>query len=136
MVRVTRAGEYAIRGMIRLAKANGEKRVLIANIAKEEGMSKAFLAKQFQRLARAKIVDSTRGAQGGIALARPAAEINLRDIVEAVEGPVELNRCLARKNRCKNAPSCPLADVWREAQEGMLAVLEKTTLAQVMGHKN
>jgi len=131
MVRLTRAGEYAIRGMIRLAKNGGEGLVLIADVAKAEGVSKSFLAKQFQRLVKAGLLESSRGASGGVALARPAAQITLRDIVEAVEGPVELNRCLAANDRCKNADACPLSPVWREAQERMLEVLSRVTLAYV-----
>ena len=137
MFRVTRAGEYAIRGMIRLARGNGsDDLVLISDIAEEEGVSKSFLAKQFQRLVKAGLLESSRGASGGVGLARPAGEITLRDIVEAVEGPVELNQCLSAKDRCKNAPNCPLSPVWREAQERMLDVLSRVTLAQVTGKKS
>ena len=75
MVRVTRAGEYAIRGMIRLARDGGEGLALIADIAASEGVSKSFLAKQFQRLVKAGLVESSRGAAGGVALARPAEQI-------------------------------------------------------------
>ena len=136
MVRLTRAGECAIRGMVRLAKMNGgDGLALIADIAREEGVSKAFLAKQFQRLVRAKLVESSRGASGGVALARPASEITLRDIVEAVEGRIELNECLSAAERCKNAETCALSAIWREAQEKMLDVLSKATLAQIVGMK-
>ncbi len=135
MVRVTRAGEYAIRGMIRLSSDAGNGLALIADIAKAEGVSKSFLAKQFQRLVRAGLVESSRGAAGGVALARAADQISLRDIIEAVEGPVELNRCLSASDRCKNAETCPLADVWREAQTRMLDVLAGVTLAKVAAPK-
>jgi len=131
MVRVTRAGEYAIRGMIRLAKGDGASLALIADIAEAEGVSKSFLAKQFQRLVKAGLLESSRGAAGGVGLAKPADQISLRDIIEAVEGPVELNRCLSADDRCQNAAKCPLSDVWREAQEKMLAVLGNVSLAKV-----
>ena len=135
MVRVTRAGEYAIRGMIRLAKNGGDGLALIADVAQAEGVSKSFLAKQFQRLVKAGLLESSRGAAGGVALAKPADQITLRDIIEAVEGPVELNRCLSMNDRCANADDCPLAPMWREAQEKMLEVLAKATLAQITGAK-
>ena len=136
MVRVTRAGEYAIRGMIRLARDGGDSLALIADIAAAEGVSKSFLAKQFQRLVKAGLVESSRGAAGGVALARPAEQISLRDIIEAVEGPVELNRCLSASDRCKNADTCPLSDVWREAQTRMLDVLGGVTLAKITNRPN
>ncbi len=70
-----------------------------------------------------------------VALAKAADQISLRDIIEAVEGPVELNRCLSANDRCKNAETCPLSGVWREAQARMLDVLAGVTLAKVAAGK-
>jgi Rrf2 family protein len=82
-------------------------------------------------------VESTRGASGGVALARPAREITLRQIVEATEGPMAINRCLLKKGRCKHANTCAVAPVWRQAQDAMLAVLSDVTLAKLNGkHKS
>jgi Rrf2 family protein len=118
--------------MIRLARhPKGEALALIPQIARAEGISAGLLARAFQKMARAGLVETQRGAAGGVSLGRPADEISLRDIVEAVEGPVELNRCLSLRNPCANAKLCPLSAVWREAQEKMLEVLGKVTLAQV-----
>jgi len=134
MVRLTRAGEYAIRGMVYLAQQHAtEGLTLIGEVARAEKVSSSFLAKIFQSLSRAGLVESQRGAAGGVALGRPAHEISLRDIVEAVEGPVALNRCLVLDDPCERAETCPVAPVWREAQKRLLAVLESATLDKFDG---
>ena len=133
MVRVTRAGEYAIRGMMYLARRGTDDLTLIGDIAKAEKLSSSFLAKIFQGLAKTGLVESHRGAAGGVSLGRPADEISLRDIIEAVEGPVALNRCLLEDDPCEKAANCPLAPVWREAQARLLGVLEDATLDKFNG---
>jgi Rrf2 family protein len=110
--------------MVHLSRQPSDALTLISDVAKAQGVSESFLAKIFQKLARAGLVDSQRGVGGGVALAHPVNEISIRDIVEAVEGPVKLNRC----GTCENAPDCLLVSVWREAQEKMLEVLADTTL--------
>lgn len=134
MVRLTRAGEYAIRGMVYLSQQQStDALTLIADIARTQKVSSSFLAKVFQSLSRAGLVESQRGAAGGVALGRPAHEISLRDIVEAVEGPVALNECLVSDDPCENAENCPLAPVWREAQKRLLTVLASATLDKFDG---
>ena len=131
MVRLTRAGEYAIRGMLYLAQQPADGLTLIADVARSQGVSAGFLAKIFQELARAGLVDSYRGAGGGVSLGKRADAINLRMIIEAVEGPVALNNCLAQDERCANVGSCCLAETWRQAQEAMLTVLERKNLGEL-----
>ena len=131
MVRLTRAGEYAIKGMLYLARQSQDGLTLIADVARSQGVSAGFLAKIFQELSRAGLVDSHRGAGGGVSLGMPAQSINLKMIIEAVEGPSALNNCLLEHGGCSNASHCPLADVWRSAQEAMLTKLEAGNLAQL-----
>ena len=133
MIRLTRAGEYAVRGMAYLATRPKDSLTLIPDIANAQRVSSSFLAKIFQGLSKAGLVESQRGATGGVSLARDASEINLRDVIEAVEGPMALNQCLASENPCENVKTCPLSPVWREAQMKLLSVLEGFTLDRVNG---
>jgi len=131
MVRLTRAGEYGIHGMIHLARRSGDGAVRISEIARAQNVSASFLAKVFQGLRKAGLVTSQRGVGGGVMLGRPADRITLREIVEAIEGPVAINRCLLPEDPCEHAATCPVAEVWRRAQGRMLEVLEGVTLAQL-----
>jgi len=132
-VKLTRGADYGARGMIRLAQDAPDRVMLVSEIATREGLPESYLAKIFQELARNGIVRSHRGAGGGFALARPPADITLRQIVEAIEGPIALNTCLERgqADACERMAVCPLYPVLRQAQEQLLATLESTTLAQL-----
>ncbi len=132
MLQITRQTEYAIRGLKELARRNADAPVQLKIIAGSCEVSEAFLAKIFQMLGQAGIVNSHRGVKGGFSLGRPAAEISLRDVVEVCEGGIFLNHCLRTVNPCKDADTCAVADVWREAQDALTGALDRTNLADVI----
>ncbi|WP_432823105.1 RrF2 family transcriptional regulator [Trichloromonas sp.] len=131
MMGLTRKGEYAIRGIIYLAKQEPGKLVLISEIADAVDVPQSFLAKIFQSITRLGIVRSSRGAGGGFCLARPAAQITLREVVEAVEGPICPNRCLIGAGTCERSDTCNVHPVWRRVQEQVQQVLDEVTLAEL-----
>jgi len=102
--------------------------VLVSDIASAEGLPESYLAKIFQDLAKVGIIRSHRGAKGGFSLARPAGEITLRQIIEAIEGPIALSRCLAPSEGCEHKPECAIYCALSKAQEQLLTVLDGTTL--------
>jgi len=130
-VQLTRGSEYAIRGMLYLARQPRGRKVMTSTIARAAEVPASFLAKALQILARSGIVESTRGTGGGFSLLQPAGEITLRQIVEAVEGDIALNECLVHKNSCKRIGTCPAHKIWREAQEQLLRVLDKANLGDL-----
>jgi len=134
-MKLTRAAEYAIRGTLGLAlHAKSRTPVLVSQIAEEQEVSPAFLAKIFQQLVKAGIVKSHRGVKGGFTLAQDPYRITIRDVMEAVEGPTALNQCLVHVNPCKRANGCPVAEIWRKAQESMLAVLDSSSIGELVSH--
>lgn len=130
-MQLTRGSEYAIRGMLFLARQPRGRKVMTSEVARAADVPESFLAKVLQVLARAGIVESFRGTGGGFALIRPAGEITLRRIVEAVEGDIALNKCLVHEDACKRVGTCPTHKVWQEAQEQLLRVLDKANLADL-----
>ena len=132
MLQITRQTEYAIRGLQELARRNDDAPVQLKLIAGSCEVSEAFLAKIFQMLGQAGIVKSHRGVKGGFSLGRPAEEISLRDVVEVCEGGIVLNHCLRKVDPCKNAGTCSVAGVWREAQDALTGALDRTNLADVL----
>jgi Rrf2 family protein len=80
---------------------------------------------------KAGVVRSHRGAKGGFSLARPAAEITIKDVVEAIEGPIHLNVCLVAPGECSRDKVCPMHLVWEEAQEKMMGVLSRANFADL-----
>ncbi len=132
MLQITRQTEYAIQGLQELARRNEDAPVQLKILAGSCGVSEAFLAKIFQMLGQAGIVKSHRGVKGGFSLGRSATEITLREVVEVCEGGIVLNHCLRSVDHCKDAGTCAVADVWREAQNALTGALDRTNLADVI----
>jgi Rrf2 family transcriptional regulator, iron-sulfur cluster assembly transcription factor len=131
MLHITRKGDYAIRGMVYLADRPVGTVCLLAEIAADVNASKALLAKIFQQFAKLGLVSSSRGAGGGFTLGRPTEKISLLEIIEAVEGPILLNRCLLAEGTCSRDTFCRVHPVWIEVQEKMRSLLGNVTLKQL-----
>lgn len=136
MMELTRKGEYAIRGMIYLAAMPPGKVALVSEMAKKMDVPQAFLAKIFQSFAKLGLVNSTRGTGGGFTLARPASEITLREVVEAVEGPITPNRCVLEGVSCSREAHCLVHPVWRKVQTQVHDILEGVTLEELAKGEN
>ena len=135
MLQITRKADYAIRGMVYLAGRPADQVLLLSEIAAEVGVSQTFLAKIFQQFNKLGLVKSSRGTGGGFQLGRPAEQITLLAIVEAVEGPIILNRCILAEGLCSRDSTCTVHPVWRDVQEKIREVLSKVTLRQLAGDK-
>jgi Rrf2 family protein len=117
--------------MLYLAKQGEGKFVLSKKIAAEQDVPPKFLPQILVELSRAGLVYTVRGAQGGVRLSRPASKINVREILEAVEGPLFLSRCLSQEDECQRKSTCPIRPVWTRTQEEILNLWEKTSLEEL-----
>lgn len=129
---ITQETDYAVRCILYLSRCSGVSPVMIETIAAEMCIPRSFLAKILQRLARAAIVKSFRGVKGGFQLNRPPAEISLLDVIEAIEGPVAMNRCTLDPQRCDFSSTCTVHPVWKNLQELVVDYLGKTTFDTLM----
>jgi Rrf2 family transcriptional regulator, iron-sulfur cluster assembly transcription factor len=127
-VKLTRGADYGTLGILYLARQPRERIVLISEIADAQGVPESYLAKIFQDLAKAGLVRSHRGARGGFTLARAAEEITLRQVVEAIEGPVALNRCLDPHEGCERCHECTVHTALARAQQTLISALDSVTL--------
>jgi len=118
--------------MVYLAEQPEGKITILAEIAEKQGVPKNFLAKILQILTKAGLVKSHQGVNGGYSIGVTLESINLKKIIEIVEGPIFLNRCLIREGECEREKICKLNGVWAEAQEKLLEVLTQTTLADLV----
>src|SRR5712692_5901414 len=91
---MTKGVEYGIEGILYLARRDRGEPALIREFSRATATPETFLSKIFQRLATKGLIRSRRGFRGGFRLARPARRITLREIVEALQGPIEFHRCL------------------------------------------
>ena len=127
-MKISRGTDYGIQGILYLARQPLDKVSLLHEVAQVQNVPESYLAKIFQDLAKAGLVRSHRGAKGGFSLARPSSQITLRQIIEALQGPISLNRCLDIREGCANSETCPVVDVLRKAQQQMLATLDAASL--------
>ena len=111
-----------------MAQQPSERLVLVSEISRNQNIPETFLAKIFQRLSKAGLLRSSRGSKGGFSLGKPANEITMREVIEAIEGPIALNRCLRREGECEEEEVCPIHQVWEKAQERFLEILDRTTM--------
>jgi len=127
-MQLTRSGDYGIRGVMVLAQRPAGEFIPLETIAVADKLPLPFLAKVFQTLTRAGIVEARRGAGGGFRLAQPAREVTLLAIVEAIEGPLALYQCLRGRDTSSQQAICPVNVVWRRAQARLADVLRGITL--------
>lgn len=130
-LQLTRGSEYALRAMTYLAERPPGEVCALHAVSSAQDVPPSFLAKILQSLVHAELVVSYRGARGGFALARPAAEITIAEVIEAIDGPVSLNQCVISPEACALSSECPLHDVWIRAQAAMMDVLGTVTFADV-----
>lgn len=124
---LSRTTQFALRTVLDLA-THGPGRT--AEIARRRGIPPAAAAKVVQALVRGGIVRTARGAGGGVRLARAPAAVSLRDVVESVEGPIAIARCLVWDD-CPCVQPCPVRLALGRLQREVGAVLERTTLADL-----
>lgn len=132
-MQITRAGEYGVLGLLALSRRPVGEVAMIDVVAAEEEVPVSFLGKIFQSLARAGIVKSARGSGGGFALARDPSEITILQVIEAIEGPIALQRCLDEDAGCENITGCALCGLLTEAQDRVKEVFQATTLRELAG---
>jgi len=137
MMQLNQATDYAFRAMLHLAFLPEGTVVSTRTLAAEQTIPLRFLLKIMRSLIRAGLVKSYRGTEGGFGLARSAAEINLWDIIVALEGPVAIHRCLAEREACnKNcSQECPVHATLGKLQGELVKGLQAATLTSLLAQK-
>lgn len=123
---------YAIRAMTWLAMKRPDGYMLLEEICQGANVPRYFLAKVFQDLVRRGLLVSAKGRGGGFALARPADEITLLEVVEAVDGSTTLQQCVVGMARCDDKQPCPEHDQWKPIRTRIRKYLERTTLKRMV----
>jgi Rrf2 family protein len=132
--------EYGVRVMVELARRAGEEPIPLAEIAAHDGLPLAYLEHLVARLRKAGLVDSRRGSHGGYLLARPAAEITMAEVVEALEGSIAPIECISEAADgsivCAREASldhvCPTKLLWTRVRFSIISTLRETTLADLL----
>ena len=131
-MKLGRESEYAIEGLLGLAKKRFGTTMLLHDIASAGKIPESFLSKIFQKLARAGVLQSSRGAIRGYSLARRAKDIKLKEIFLAIEGADLFDRCIFWSDRCADSDPCPMHVRWKSVRQQAVDMMEQTTLADLL----
>lgn len=124
--------DYALRALINLAGRYGRDVVSTKVLAEEEDISYQFACKIMQKLQKAKLVRSSMGPRGGFSLSKPPSKVSLLEVIEVVQGPVSLNKCLLTADACKRKPNCGVSKKLAQLQEYIESFLKGVTLDEFL----
>lgn len=117
--------------MTRLAMMRPDGYVLLDELCDGSDLPRHFVAKIFQDLVRKGLLTSAKGRGGGFALARPADQITVFDIVQIIDGSEQLDRCVVGMAQCDDQQPCPHHDQWKPLREQIKEFMIQTTLAEM-----
>lgn len=130
-MRFSTRSSYGLRALVNLAR-NYKKRapISLASIAREERISQAYLERLMARLKKGKLVKSTKGASGGYRLARSPRWINMKEVIEVLEGSISPFYCVGSKNICHRI--CTTKKVWQKLQRAISKTLSSISLNDLL----
>ncbi|KTB48269.1 RrF2 family transcriptional regulator [Dehalogenimonas alkenigignens] len=127
----TRA-RYGTRAMLDLAQHYGEEVIPLKDIARRQQISLPYLEHLVGPLVDARLIQSVRGARGGLKLAKSPESIRLSEVVSLLEGSIEPVDCVHSPDKCHRSRFCATRDIWDDVGKAMTSVLEQTTLADLV----
>jgi Rrf2 family transcriptional regulator, iron-sulfur cluster assembly transcription factor len=131
MISLSTSTGYAIQAMAHL-DPEGSTASFIRDLAEAADVPAPYLAKLVQRLADGNLIISKRGYRGGIRLARPATQISLLEIDEAIQRGEQSDRCLLGLEVCSDERACPMHAFWKINRESIREKLSSTSLSDLM----
>jgi Rrf2 family protein len=126
---------YGARAMLELAYRYGEGPVELKEIAKKENISLKYLEQVIIPLRAAGLIKSIRGSKGGYSLAKRPSEICLNDLIEILEGPINLVECLKDPKGCQKSPLCVTREIWKEVSDAINGIFHSVTLQDMIDRR-
>ncbi len=133
-MKLSTKGRYGVKAMVDLAIHYGKQPSSIKNIAERQNISEYYLEQLFSSLRKSDLIKSVRGAQGGYMLSRDPKDITVLQIMEVLEGPVEISDCIDENNEksCGNMDCCATRLLWSRIKESIDSVMQSTTLEDML----
>lgn len=131
----TKAEGYGILGLLYLAAKEPDEIVPLSEIAEAENVPEKFLAKIFQNLTKTGIITSHRGVKGGFSINRAPKDITVKEIIESIQGPYHLVKCIIDKDHCEKINYCPVRIILEKAESKMMEIFAQHTAADLIKWK-
>ena len=129
---LTQTEQYALKTVLSLARRHGERPARVGELAQELGIPKNYLSKTLHQMARAGILNSTRGKLGGFELRVPPAELRLVEVLAPFGHIQAERRCLLGGARCSDGTACEAHAAWKPVAEMVSAFFRDTTVADLL----
>lgn len=130
---ISKSALYALRASVELAQLPEATFATVTHIAEACGAPAKYLSKLLEILIGRGLIRSQKGLHGGYALARPAENITLFDVIDAIDHVSRLPECLLGQSQCSDAAPCPVHERWRQVRCTLTHMLTTTTLAELTG---
>jgi len=134
-MKLSTKGRYGVKAMVDLAINYGEQPVSIKSISERQSISEYYLEQLFSSLRKAKLIKSVRGAQGGYILNRSPEKITIYDVINVLEGPIEISDCL-EDGACNNIDCCATRLLWKKIKNSIDSVTTSITLKDIVDDYN
>jgi len=134
-MKLSTKGRYGVKAMVDLAINYGEQPISIKSISERQSISEYYLEQLFSSLRRAKLIKSVRGAQGGYILNRAPEEITIYDVINVLEGPIEISDCL-EEGSCNKIDCCATRLLWKKIKNSIDSVTSSITLKDIVDDYN
>lgn len=134
-MKLSTKGRYGVKAMVDLAIHYGEEPISIKSISERQNISEYYLEQLFASLRKVNIIKSIRGAQGGYVLSRAPKDITVAEIMDVLEGPVEISDCVD-EGTCTNVDCCATRLLWVRIRDSINSVMNSTTLQDMVDDYN
>jgi len=131
MLKLSKKADYGLMAMRHFAEHAHQGACRAKDVAESYGIPPEALAKILQRLAKAGLLNSQHGINGGYTLARPAAEISAYEVIRAIDGPIILTSCFTSHGECDQSEKCTVREPLRKVHEGILQLLNTITISDM-----
>ena len=131
-MQISRQADYAVRAMVDVARFSNGRIAFTRGISKRQLIPMPVLVKVVAQLSKSGLLRTRRGIGGGIFLGRQPEEITLLEIIEVMDGPITLNRCVKYPDECPLSGVCAVHDIWCEAHRQLIGFLGNITIADIV----
>lgn len=128
----TKAEGYGLHGIIYLAEQPSDKITPLSEISRAQRVPEKFLAKIFQNLSKSGLVKSHRGVKGGFSMGKSADQLTIKEVLESIQGPYYIAKCLADDGICARSDNCAVKKLLQITQDKIMDVFENHTIADLV----
>lgn len=135
-MKISTKGRYGIKAMLQLALVYEKELISVRTISKKQNISELYLEQIFSVLRKAQLVKSIRGAKGGYSLTRPPKDITIKNIMDALEGPINISDCIKEDANCDNLDRCATRVLWVKIRDSIDEIFSSVTLQDIINEHN